>query len=233
MSKLLGKTKGSILVVLLSSQLLVAQKKHPFIHFLVTPDTTVSEGISLYGSFESRNLFSIREPVTNLGLNAGVAIGPKRHLLLVGYQWYSMTDNALVDFRKPVRQWINRAYYTAIDVAFYTVSFRPQLIRQKRWRLSTFSDIGYGVGIKENPEFKDRFLWKNASHFLPVQAGIRGDFVASRYIGIKLIAGYRASLNKSDIPYRLSGIFYDVSTSVYLTPIFHDFKKIIRHEKLY
>lgn len=232
MSNLLRKTKGSILVVLLSTQLLVAQR-HPFIHFLVRPDTTVSAGVGLYGSIESRNLFSIREPITNLGLNAGVSIGSKRHLLLVGYNWYSLADNSLVDFRKPVSQWINRAYYTAIDVAFYTISFRPQLIRQKRWRLSTFSDIGYGAGINENPEFKDRFLWKNTSHFIPVQAGIRGDFVASRYVGIKLIEGYRASLNKSDIPYRLSGIFYDVSTSVYLTPIFHDFKKIIRHEKLY
>lgn len=84
MNRLLWKAKSSLLVVIFSSQLLVAQH-HSLFRFLISPDSTRIESVSWYGSFESRSLFSFQQPINNWILNAGISFGKKQHLLLLGY----------------------------------------------------------------------------------------------------------------------------------------------------
>ena len=174
--------------------------------------------ISLTANLDFRDSFLYRHHVNIWGVNAGIQFGKKRSQLTIGYYWLTYdTYLRLINWRKNVARRLNLDYYLKTDMHFISTMYWWNLIHNKRWTLSIPLEIGAGLAttipfdtLRERPINPGR-----RDFFLPVQAGVYGEWKAHRWIGFGAQLGYRVSVLETNLKQRYDGVYYSVGVVFY------------------
>ncbi|WP_353718549.1 hypothetical protein [Dyadobacter sp. 676] len=201
----------------------------------VPPDTAsaletsaaVQNKVKLFFNFDARGTFIQHKRVNVFGVNAGITFGEKRNRLTAGYYWLGYNAaRRLVNWRKILSNTLNLSYYTATDVRFVNFAYWHTVIRNRRWVLSAPLEIGIG---NENTRFRDLFdglaSGSRKDYFVPLQAGVYGEYRAWRWAGINSQIGYRNALSSGEFRERFSGFYYSYGINLYPDAIWKDFRK--------
>jgi len=174
--------------------------------------------VSVTANLDFRDSFLYRRHVNIWGANAGIVFGEKRHQLTIGYYWLTYdTYLRLIDWHKDAARRLNLDYYLKTDMYFISTMYWWNLIHNKRWTLTIPLEIGAGLAttipfdtLRERPINPGR-----RDFFLPVQAGIYGEWKAHRWIGFGAQLGYRLSLLETNLKQHYDGVYYSVGVVFY------------------
>jgi hypothetical protein len=184
-------------------------------------------------NLDFRDSFIDRRHVNVWGVNTGFVYGPKRHQITIGYYWLTYNSYLhLIDLHRNAAKRLNLAYYTKTDMAFGSVMLWHNLINNRRWMLSIPVELGAGRATAVSAATKTdsatgRSHW---DFFMPVQAGVYGQWKASRWIGLSAQMGYRLSVFQTNVNQHYNGIYYSVGTTIY-PEFFKDIWGFILHRK--
>lgn len=196
--------------------------------FAQTDSTTANANkIRLFFNFDARGTFIQHKHVNVFGVNAGVSFGEKRNRVTAGYYWLGYNaSRRLINWRNLLSQTLNLSYYTATDVRFMNFAYWHTAIRNRRWVLSTPLEIGIG---NESTRFRDLFdglaSGSRKDYFIPIQAGVYGEYRALRWAGLNSQIGYRNALSSGEFRQRFSGFYYSYGVNLYPEAIWKDLKK--------
>jgi hypothetical protein len=196
---------------------------------LAQTDTTQASANKpkLFFNFDTRGTFIEHKQINVFGVNAGITFGEKRNRVTAGYYWLGYNaSRRLVNWRRILSQTLNLSYYTATDVRFVNFAYWHTVIRNKRWVLSTPLEVGIG---NESTRFRDLFdgltSGSRKDYFIPLQAGVYGEYRAFRWAGINTQLGYRNALSSGEFRKRFSGFYYSYGVNLYPEAIWQDFRK--------
>ncbi|MEZ4903891.1 MAG: hypothetical protein R2822_20135 [Spirosomataceae bacterium] len=161
-------------------------------------------------NWDARSSFVDKKLVNIWGVNTGVKFGRNRHELTFGYYW--LTFNSLlrlIDFRKNASKLINISYYTKTDLYYFSLMYWPNIIENRRWRLSIPIELGIGATQStSNKVLDDLMLWRRNDFFLPAQAGMYLKWKATRWVGFSVQGGYRYAIYQQNLPTSYNGAYY-------------------------
>jgi hypothetical protein len=176
-------------------------------------------------NWDTRSSIIQSKPINIGGFNAGIEFGEKRHELTFGYYW--MTTNSylsLIDLRRTNSKLINLDFFTKTNLYFFSVMYWPNLINNRKWRLTLPVEIGLGNSRNQNTTTLEQLaVWNWKSFFLPIQVGISGEWKATRWFGVSAAFGYRHSLASRGIT------DYNAPYYSYGIPIYPEFFKDVYH----
>ncbi|MFD1143488.1 hypothetical protein ACFQ4C_20345 [Larkinella insperata] len=184
-------------------------------------------------NLDFRNSFINRQPVNVWGVNTGIVVGQKRHQITVGYYWLSYNSYLrLINWHRNAARRLNLEYYTKTDMAYASLLFWDNLINNRRWLFSVPIEIGAGKAsaIRQDTQTDTLKGWAHWDFFMPVQAGVYGQYKATRWLGLSAQVGYRYSIFQSNVNQHYNGMYYSVGTVVY-PEFFRDIWGFIRHRE--
>lgn len=202
---------------------------------VLTKDTTlrVKPRITWAFNLDFRNSIVSKEIVNVWGVNSGIVFGRKRHQLTLGYYWLTYaTQLRLINWQRNAAQRINLGYYTKTDLWFVSLLYWPNLINNKRWVLSTPTEIGAGqaYAIPTDLRTEQPVDRSKRDFFVPVQVGLYAQWKATRWVGISTQLGYRYSVFRSDINLNFNAPYYSVGATLFST-FWVDLWRAVRHKE--
>ncbi len=165
-----------------------------------------------------RDSFLEKQHVNVWGINAGIEYGKKRHQLTLGYYWISYaTYLSLIDWRRNAARRINLAYYTRTDMWFMSLMYWFNITKNQRWTVSIPIELGGGVAYALPLDLtKEMPVDRTKRDFLvPLQAGVYGQWKATRWFGLSAQIGYRVSVFQTAINQNFNGSYYSIGLNIY------------------
>ncbi|GAB3885171.1 hypothetical protein [Spirosoma agri] len=169
-------------------------------------------------NLDFRNSFLESQAVNVWGVNAGIEFGVKKHQLTLGYYWISYaTYLKLIDWHRDAARRINLGYYTRTDMWFMNLQYWWNMINNKHWLVSIPVEIGGGVAYALPLDLRQEVQIDRTKRdfFVPIQAGVYGQWKATRWVGFSAQIGYRISVFQTDINQNFNGTYYSVGVTLY------------------
>ncbi|WP_229311450.1 hypothetical protein [Larkinella rosea] len=184
-------------------------------------------------NLDFRNSFINRQPVNVWGVNTGIVYGQKRHQITIGYYWLSYNSYLrLINWHRNASRRLNLEYYTKTDMAYGSLMLWPNLINNRRWLFSVPVEIGAGLASAVRTDTRTDTLKGNSrkDFFMPIQAGVYGQYKASRWVGFSAQIGYRLSVFQTNVNQHYNGTYYSFGTVIY-PEFFKEIWGYIRYRK--
>ena len=169
-------------------------------------------------NLDFRNSFLESQAVNVWRVNAGIEFGVKKHQLTLGYYWISYaTYLKLIDWRRDAARRINLGYYTRTDMWFMNIQYWWNMTNNKRWLVSIPVEVGGGVAYALPLDLRkeEQIDRTKRDFFVPLQAGVYGQWKATRWVGLSAQIGYRISIFQTDINQNFDGTYYSIGVTVY------------------
>ena len=192
----------------------------PRIDSIPPVDTTRPSHFFIKPAFnlDFRDSFLESQHVNVWGINAGIQYGPKRHQITLGYYWINYaTYLHLINWQRDAARRINLDYYTRTDLWYMSLLYWWNLTNNKKWMVSFPVEVGGGIAYalplnlrQETPIDRSR-----RSFFVPLQAGVYGQWKATRWIGLSAQVGYRVSIFQTAIDQNFNGSYYSIGVTIY------------------
>ncbi len=166
-----------------------------------------------------RNTFLRQSPILALGGCAGLKFNGQ-HLFTVGYYWLSQNSDRTIQTPKGNTRTLN----DGVKLSYINLAYTYSFIHTKRWELGIPAEVGLGFSKEAVVNDLGRTLRTYNSNFVPVQAGITGDWKITRWVGLNLAVGYRRIVFKSIAQDNFDGLYYNYGINVYTGNILDDYR---------
>ncbi|MDJ1479917.1 hypothetical protein QNI16_05425 [Cytophagaceae bacterium YF14B1] len=196
-------------------------------------DSSVIHKIKPVFSLDFRNSTFDYQPVSIWGFNAGIAYGPKEHHVTLGYYWLGyFAEKRLSNLRKNEAIQADASYYNKNDFWFVSLIYWRNILFSERWIVSIPLEVGGGmVNVMPHDVRTDHAIGRShRDFFVPAQAGVYGQWKATRWIGLSAQIGYRYAVFHTDVKQHFTGIYYSVGAVAY-PELFHWVWNRVIHKK--
>ncbi len=152
------------------------------------------------------------------GINAGVALGPRRNQLTIGYYWLTYDARLrFIDWHRKAARRLNFAYYTKRDLWFGSLMYWRNIAAGHGFTLSLPVEMGAGVASATPTDWVTNQPVAQRQHtlFVPVQVGVYGEWRVTRWAGLNAQVGYRRALFPLALKEHYDGAYYSAGLTVY------------------
>jgi hypothetical protein len=189
------------------------------------PDSTGSSTVARKGPqfnifpLDYRNTFVHQSPILALGGCAGLKFNGQ-HLFTLGYYWLSENSDRTIQTSKGNTHTLN----DGVKLSYINLAYTYSFIHSKHWEIGVPVEVGLGFAKEAIVNESGRTVRNYVSNFVPIQAGITGDWKITRWVGLNLAIGYRRITLKTIDRDNFDGIYYNYGINVYTGNILDDYR---------
>ncbi|GAB2767193.1 hypothetical protein GCM10027275_06840 [Rhabdobacter roseus] len=156
------------------------------------------------------------------GGSIGRTWGPMQHELTLGYYWaggFGRRQLSRTARERALDQGLD--YYYRSDLFFGRVGYWHSFLNRKRWKIGAPVELGLGRAVAERFSLDEESLGLPEERYwvVPLSVAGYGEWVATRWVGLGLQAGYRRDL-QNRVPVPINGLYYRIRVLVYLDTYF-------------
>lgn len=218
------------LLMCIAQERIIAQSLPFFQEWKDTIQASLKEKPGLTGYFDSRTSFTQNSPVSVFGMFGGLSYGRRVDIGLAYYN--SINEKPIRVIRNAGLPWQDTLYRT-IGLGYVCVRGEYTFYRTRWWEFYFPLHVGLGTGsIYET--WKENGATYRSQHqtiLLPIECGVSGIFLITKWFGISGGLGYRFNLTSFNHYNSFSNIYYSLGFSLRTGTIYRMMKGAFKKKK--